>query len=77
MSTTNKREQLVVYLIAQLGKKNVKEFSTTLRELDICDLTADEDLEKVTTGGLIDTLVVLYKFGTLTKVNDIKKAIKE
>ena len=77
MPTTAKREALVKYLVAQLGKNNVKDFSETLKYLDICNLTLDSDLNKVTTEGYIDTLIVLYKFGTLSKVAEVKKHIKE
>ena len=77
MSTTLKRDALVKHLVKTLGKHNVKEFSETLKSLDICDLTLDHDLEKVTTDGLIDSLVVLYQFGSLSKLLSIKKEIKE
>lgn len=77
MSTTNKlREALVDYLVKEMGVHHVRDFSESLRQLDICDLKDDEDLKKVTSEGLIDTLVVLYRFGTLTKLLDVKKQLK-
>ena len=78
MSTINKRrEALIEYLVKELGIHHVRDFSEALKELDICDLTDDIDLVKVTETGLIDTLVVLFKFGTLTKLIQVKKEIKE
>jgi len=77
MSTINKRrEALVDYLVKELGIHNVRDFSESLRELDICDLKDDNDLVKVTSDGLIDTLVVLFKFGTISKLLSVKKEIK-
>ena len=77
MSTTNRRKALTQYLIKELGKSGTKEFSQLLRDLDICDLRIDEQLDRVTQDGLIDTLVVLYKFGTLSKLYHVKKEIKD
>ena len=78
MSTINKRrEVLVEYLVKELGIHHVRDFSECLKELDICNLTDDKDLVKVTSEGLIDTLVVLYKFGTLTKLLEVKKEIRK
>ena len=78
MSIINKRrEALIEYLVKELGIHHVRDFSEALKELDICDLTDDIDLVKVTETGLIDTLVVLFKFGTLTKLIQVKKEIKE
>jgi len=77
MSTINDlRTAVVDHLVKELGVKNVREFSESLRELDICDLKDDSDLKAVTSNGLIDTLVVLYKFGTTTKLLSVKKTIK-
>jgi len=77
MSIINKRrEALVDYLVKELGVHHIKDFSDSLRELDICDLKDDDDLVKVTSDGLIDTLIVLYKFGTISKLLQVKKEIK-
>ncbi len=73
---TIRRKALTDYLVKELGKSNTKEFSSLLRDLNICDLRDDTELEKVTHHGLIDTLVVLYKFGTLSKLYQVKKEIK-
>jgi len=78
MSTINKRREAVVdYLVKELGVHHVRDFSEALRLLDICDLKDDTDLVTVTEGGLIDTLLVLYKFGTLTKVIEVKSKIHD
>lgn len=78
MSTINKlREALVDYLTKEIGIQHIREFSESLRILDICDLKDDDDLKKVTSNGLIDTLVVLFKFGTLTKLVQIKKEMEK
>lgn len=77
MSTTDKlRDALTKYLVDDMGANNTKEFSEVLRQLDVCDLRNDADLKAVTGNGLIDTLLVLYKFGTLTKLLDVKKQIR-
>jgi len=77
MSIINKRrEALVDYLVKELGVHHVRDFSETLRQLGVCDLKDDNDLIAVTSNGLIDTLVVLWKFGTLSKLLDVKKEIK-
>lgn len=76
MSTT-RRDHLVQYLVKELGSAdNVKEFSSNLRDLNILDLRNDDHLAAVTTNGMIDTLVVLYKFGTLSKVLEVKLTIE-
>ncbi len=73
-----RQQALVKHLLNELGSKsNVKEFSDSLRYLDICDLQSEEELDRVTGNGYIDTLVVLYQFGTLTKLVQVKKSIKE
>ncbi len=78
MSTMSKRrEALVDYLTKELGIHHVRDFSESLRILGICDLLDDQDLEIVTSTGLIDTLVVLFKFGTLSKLIETKSAIAE
>ncbi len=71
-----RRKALIKHLVSELGKSSVKDFSDSLRLLDVCNLQEEEDIEKVTQDGLIDTLVVLYKFGTLSKLVQIKKEIK-
>ena len=78
MSTINKRrEALVDYPVKEIGIAHVKDFSESLRILGVCDLLDDEELTKVTTHGLIDVLVVLYKFGTINKLIEVRKEIKE
>ena len=78
MSIINKRrEELIKYLTSQLGINHIRDFSEALKTLEICDLTDDIDLVTVTSTGLIDTLIVLYQFGTLTKVIEVKSAIAE
>jgi len=71
-----RREALVSYLVKEMGVHHVRDFSESLRQLDICDLKDDTDLKKVTEDGLIDTLVVLFRFGTISKLLDVKKQIK-
>ncbi len=71
-------EHLAKYLVKELGSRdNVKEFSSSLRILSILDLKDEDDLMAVTEHGLIDTLVVLYKFGTLGKLVEVKSKIKQ
>ena len=78
MSITNRRrEALVDYLTKELGISHVRDFSESLRILGVADLLNDQDLQIVTEHGLIDTLVVLYKFGTLSKLIEVKSAIAE
>ena len=72
----DRRTAVVNHLTKELGVHHVREFSESLRQLGICDLKDDTDLKKVTENGLIDTLVVLFKFGTLTKLLQVKKEIK-
>jgi len=78
MSTINKRrEALVAYLVKEMGVHHVRDFSEALRILDICDLKDDQDLEIVTSHGMIDTLVVLFRLGTLSKIIEVKSQISE
>ncbi len=78
MSTTNKRrEALVDYLTKELGIHHVRDFSESLRILGVCDLLDDQDLEIVTSHGMIDTLVVLFRLGTLSKIIEVKSLISE
>ncbi len=78
MSITNKRrEALVDHLVKEMGVHHVREFSESLRILDICDLKDDNDLITVTENGMIDALIVLYRLGTLTKVIEIKGYIAD
>ncbi len=72
----DRRKAVVNHLTKELGIHHVREFSESLRELGICDLKDDTDLKTVTENGLIDTLVVLFKFGTLTKLLEVKKEIQ-
>lgn len=77
MSTT-RRDHLVQYLVKELGSTdNVKEFSSNLRDLSICDLRDDDDLKAVTESGAIDTLKVLYQMGVINKLVDVQKIVKE
>ena len=74
------REHLVSFLIKELnGSANVKLFSQTLRELDLCDLQDDKHLEQVTKdgGAILATLVSWQQLGLLGKLSEIKKRIKE
>ncbi len=72
-----RRKHLTKWLLAELGSAdNVKEFSSSLRNLHILDLKDDGDLDAVTAHGLIDTLVMLYKFGTLSKLIEVQTKIK-
>ena len=78
MSITNKRrEALVDYLVKEMGIHHVRDFSEALRILGICDLKDDQDLEIVTSHGMIDTLVVLFRLGTLSKLIEVKSHIGE
>ena len=71
-----RRDHLVKWLVVELGSRdNVKEFSSSLKQLGICDLTVDEDLKAITEHGLIDTMVTLYKFGTMSKLIEVKTKI--
>jgi len=71
------RKAVVKHLKKELGSdRNVKEFSSLLRNLQICDLREDEDLKAVATTGAIDTLVALYMMGVLSKLNQVKEIIK-
>ena len=77
MSTTNKRrEALVDYLTKELGIHHVRDFSESLRKLNICDLLSDEDLVKVTETGAIDSLVVSYRMGVVSKLIEVQKIVK-
>ncbi len=80
MNTTDgnkRRKHLTDWLLKELGSADkVREFSSSLRLLNILDLRDDDDLEAVTTNGLIDTLVVLYQFGTISKLVEIKTKVK-
>jgi len=73
-----RRKHLTKYLLEELGSKDkVIEFSSNLRYLNICDLSKDEDLKKITEGGYVDTLKVIYQFGTLSKLVEIKESLKD
>ena len=71
------RSALVNHLTKEMGIDKVRDFSESLRILDICDLRDDHDLKTVTENGMIDTLIVLYRLGTLTKVIEVKNYIKD
>ena len=75
-----KRKHLIEFLIKELGGvEKVKHFSSLLKSLNLCNLTEDNDLEKVAANGgvILQTLVTWYMLGFLDKLNDIKKLIKE
>ena len=78
MSITNKRrEALVDYLTKELGISHVRDFSESMRKLNICDLLDDKDLIRVTETGAIDSLVVSYRMGVVSKLIEVQKIIKE
>ena len=75
-----KREHLIGFLINELGgTEKVKDFSESLRFLDLCDLRDDKHLKRVTDEGgvLLQTLVSWYQLGFISKLIDIKKGIND
>jgi len=75
----SRRDHLVKFLVKELnGVENVKRFSTLLKELNLCDLTDDDDFNSVTANGgvLLQTLVSWFSLGFLDKLIEIKKLIK-
>ena len=79
MSITAKRQHLTGFLISELGGVDkVKDFSSTLRFLDLCDLQNDEEFVRVTDNGgaILGTLVSWYQLGFISKLREIKEGIK-
>ena len=75
-----KRQHLTGFLIGELGGvENAKDFSNSLRYLDLCDLKDDADLLRVTDNGgiLLQTLVSWYQLGFVSKLIEIKKKVKD
>ncbi len=81
MSTTNnKKEQLVAFLVKELGSgEAVKDFAQQLRALHIADVSNIYDIEKLTEdeSARLFSLVTHYQFGTMRKLVEIQKHIKE
>jgi hypothetical protein len=66
-------------LLEELGSSSqVKDFSESLRQLDICDLSDDTQFEKAVAneGAYIFTLLTHYQFGFIPKLLEIKQKIK-
>jgi hypothetical protein len=79
-SITNKRKQVEKVLLRELQTAdNVKRFSQTLRELEICDLRDDTEFLNISKDGAPYLLTLLtYSFaGILDKLLEIKKHTKE
>jgi hypothetical protein len=79
MTVNQKRDILVKTLLKELGSADdVRQFSSALRELDICDLQDDQQFEKAVEheGAYIFTLITHYQFGLLPKLVELKHKIK-
>ncbi len=79
-TTTNKKEQLVAFLIKELGSAEaVKTFAHDLRALKIADLSNIYDIEKLTEDESVRlfSLVTYHQFGILSKLTELQKHIKE
>lgn len=79
-SLQNKRSHLVSFLVRELGGTDkVREFSSMLKQLDLCDLTVDSDLLKATENGgaILQTFVTWYMLGLLPKLVEIKDLMKK
>jgi hypothetical protein len=75
-----KRELTAKALLKELGSAElVKDFSNSLRELGICDLKDDESFCKAIADGgeYLSTLLVMYQFGSIPKIIEIKNKIGE
>jgi len=75
-----KRSHLISFLTKELGSiEKVKNFSNTLKELSLCDLTVDKELERVTENGgaVLAVLITWFNLGLLDKLVDTKKLIKD
>jgi len=78
--TDKQKSHLIGFLVTELkGGENVKDFSESLRTLDLCDLRNDKHLDKVAENGgaLLQTLVSWYQLGFISKLIDIKKGIND
>ena len=74
----DKRKFTTKWLVKELGNPHkVKEFSSTLRDLNICDLSTDKHLDAVTKdgGAILIVLVSWYQLGMLSKLIEIKGKI--
>jgi len=79
LTIAEKRKQFTEFLIKELQSvENVKSFSQSLRDLDLCDLRDDEQFENITKDGapMLMTLISYWNFGMLNKLKQIKKEIK-
>jgi len=80
ITINDKRNQLVDWLKKELGSvHNVKEFSETIRYLELGDLRDDKEFTRITDdgGAVLLTLVSWYSLGLLSKLKEIKQKIKE
>ena len=84
-TTLSYQEKLVRFLKKEVGGANlsnhqVKDFSTTLKELDMIDMSKTESarwlISEAEGQAVLTTLVTWYSLGLLQKMNDIKTIIK-
>ena len=75
-----RRNHLIGFLTTELdGVENVKKFSSLLKKLNLCDLTVDKELEKVTENGgaALQVLITWFTLGLLDKLVEVQKLIKD
>jgi len=78
MISKEHKEQIISTLKRELGSASaVKDFSNTLRSLNLCDLKDDVQLEKAAISGALSTFETYYQLGILPKLIEIAKLIKE
>jgi len=71
--TAEHKSQIIATLKRELGSsKEVKLFSETLRNLDLCDLSDDAKLERVANNGALLTYLTFYSLGVLPKLIELK-----
>lgn len=79
MANDSKQQQLASFLLSHLKSPHkVKQFSQLLRDLSICDLRNENELENVASseGAYLFTLLTYYEFGLLSKLAEIKGVVK-
>ena len=79
MANNSKQQQLASFLLSHLKSPHkVRQFSQLLRDLSICDLRSEHDVENVASneGAYLFTLLTYYEFGLLAKLAEIKGVVQ-
>ncbi len=77
MMSPEHKKQIIATLKRELGTaKEVSKFSNTLKDLQLIDLSKDEQLESAVNDGTLMTFLTYYSLGILPKLVEIKYKAK-